>query len=98
MTKVSDAQLERLVGGAYHNPHAILGAHPVDGDRTVIRALRPDADAVTALIGSERVELKQIHPSGVFAGVVDTPPRDYRLEVRYGGDTYTVDDPYRWLP
>ena len=43
-------------------------------------------------------ELTPAPRGGVFAGVVDGAPTDYRLEVTYGDQTYRVDDPYRWLP
>ena len=39
---VSHEELDRLVGGAHHNPHGILGTHPSAG-RTIVRTLRPDA-------------------------------------------------------
>ncbi len=74
-------ELDRLVGGAHHDPHSLLGAHPAHS-KTTIRALRPDATAVTALVGDERVPLKKVHDGGVFAGTVaggDAP--EYRLEV-----------------
>ena len=90
--------LDRLVGGAHHNPHAILGAHPTAGGRTVIRTLRPHAAAVSVLIGATSTPLRRIHDGGVFAGAIDGAPTDYRLQVTYGGDAYAVDDPYRWLP
>jgi 1,4-alpha-glucan branching enzyme len=64
----------------------------------VVRTLRPEATAVAVLIGEDRAELAQVHPGGVFAGLVEGPVRDYRLEVTYSGETYRVDDPYRWLP
>jgi len=44
------AELARLVAGAHHNPHSILGAHEY-GDHTVIRAFRPHAVSVVALVG-----------------------------------------------
>ncbi|MGI8760632.1 MAG: 1,4-alpha-glucan branching protein GlgB [Jatrophihabitantaceae bacterium] len=94
----SRPDLDRLVAGGHHDPHAVLGAHPVAGNRTVIRTLRPEATAVSALVGGRRAALARVHDGGVFEGVVDSPPSDYRLEVTYGADTYTVDDPYRWLP
>ena len=43
-------EVERLVRGEHHEPHRLLGAHTEDG-RTVVRAFRPDATAVVALIG-----------------------------------------------
>jgi 1,4-alpha-glucan branching enzyme len=94
---VEGEELERLAGGAHHDPHSILGAHPTADGRTVIRTLRPEASAVTALVGSTRVPLQRL-AHGVFGGVIDGEPTDYRLEARYGNDSFVVDDPYRWLP
>ncbi|HEY3714527.1 MAG TPA: 1,4-alpha-glucan branching protein GlgB [Jatrophihabitantaceae bacterium] len=94
---VARKELEELVGGAHHDPHSILGAHPTADGRTVIRTLRPEASAVTVIVGDERTALQRLH-DGVFGGVVDGAPSDYRLEVRYGDHSFVVDDPYRWLP
>jgi len=98
MTAVKNDQLDRLVGGAHHDPHGILGAHPVDAKRTAIRTLRPDATAARVVIGDERTEMTRVHDAGVFEAVVDGPPRDYRIETTYSTGTYVSDDPYRWLP
>ena len=91
-------QIERLVRGEHHEPHRLLGAH-LDGDQVRIRAWRPDATGVVALIGDDRVTLTKIHPAGLFEVVLprsDIPA--YRLEVAYGDRSFTVDDPYRFLP
>ena len=48
-----------------------------------------------------RAELAPVHPAGVFEGRLAgaSLPLDYELEVDYGDDgTYTVGDPYRFLP
>jgi 1,4-alpha-glucan branching enzyme len=94
---VDGGDLERLAGGAHHDPHSILGAHPTADGRTMVRTLRPEASAVTALVGGTRVPLSRLR-HGVFGGTVDGAPTDYRLEVRYGDHSFVVDDPYRWLP
>jgi len=94
----SQAELDHLVGGDHSDPHAILGAHPISGGRSVIRALRPDADSVTVVQGGRRYPLERLHPNGVFGGVLDVEAGDYRLEVSYGEQSFTIDDPYRWLP
>ncbi|HEX8002900.1 MAG TPA: 1,4-alpha-glucan branching protein GlgB [Mycobacteriales bacterium] len=91
-------ELDRLVGGAHHDPHSLLGAHPARSKST-IRALRPGADAVTAIVAGERVPMKKVHDGGVWAATVaggEVP--DYRVEVTYGSDTYVTDDPYRYWP
>jgi 1,4-alpha-glucan branching enzyme len=95
---VTPAELEQLVGGAHHDPHAVLGFHPLREGYGVIRTLRPEASAVTAVLSdNSRWELTPL-AGGVFSAVVERPPQDYRLEVTYGEQTYDVDDPYRWLP
>ncbi len=95
---ISADELDRLVGGAHHNPHGILGTHPA-GERTIVRTLRPDATSAAVLMAGRRHEMTQIHGGGVFEAVLDGPPSDYRVEVTYpDGQSFTVDDPYRWLP
>jgi 1,4-alpha-glucan branching enzyme len=92
----SDHELEQIAGGAHHNPHGVLGMHQVGG-ASVIRALRPGAEAVTAVLGDERVDL-QHRAFGIWESKVDGDVRDYRLDVTYHGTTYPADDPYRYLP
>ncbi len=46
-------ELLRLARGEHHDPHAILGAHPV-GDGTVIRAFHPDATGVDLVAAQRR--------------------------------------------
>jgi 1,4-alpha-glucan branching enzyme len=98
LVAVARDELNRLVAGAHHDPHSLLGAHPTGDGRTVIRTLRPEASRVTAVVDGVRTPLEPLHGGGVFGGVVDGAPTDYRLEVVYGQESFTVDDPYRWLP
>jgi 1,4-alpha-glucan branching enzyme len=98
---VATTDLDALVRREHPNPHSVLGAHPAP-DGVVIRAYRPAACAITALVhGGERVELEQIHAGGVFEGLAPGAelPMGYRLEVDYGdAGTFTIDDPYSFLP
>ena len=93
---------EQLAARSAADPHSFLGAHP-DGDGgVVVRAFRPSARAVRVLTADgERTELAPVHPGGVFEGRLAgaSLPLDYELEVDYGEDgTYTIGDPYRFLP
>jgi len=91
------SDLHRLLSGTHHDPHSILGAHEYS-DHTVIRALRPHADEVVAVVGDKRHPLQHID-SGLFAVALPfTGLIDYRLELTYGSHTYTVADAYRFLP
>jgi 1,4-alpha-glucan branching enzyme len=53
---VSLGEIERLVAGQHHDPHSVLGAHPAPGDHpesgnsVTIRALRPLATSVAAVL------------------------------------------------
>lgn len=91
-------ELDQLVGGAHHDPHSLLGAHPNPDATTTVRTLRPEAAEVTVVAGDRRVPMRRVHAGGVFEAVLPGPPSDYRLDVRYGDQTFVVDDPYRWLP
>ncbi len=90
--------VDRLLGGAHHDPHAVLGAHSHPSG-TVVRVLRPHADEVHVVrVGGEGHPLVKVHEAGLFSGVVPGAPADYRLAVRYGERVDIVDDPYRWMP
>ncbi|MQA85988.1 MAG: 1,4-alpha-glucan branching protein GlgB [Streptosporangiales bacterium] len=95
---VSLEELDRLVRGAHHDPHAILGAHP-GSDGVTVRTLRPWARSVDVVLADgQRFALKHEH-EGVFAALlpVDATP-DYRLAVAYDGEPRLADDPYRFWP
>jgi 1,4-alpha-glucan branching enzyme len=94
---VDHADLDDIVDGAHHDPHAVLGPHLHEGAVT-IRAFRPLATSVEIRVGEERYSLEHEH-RGIWAGALPmaTVP-DYRLLVSYGGDANEADDPYRFLP
>jgi 1,4-alpha-glucan branching enzyme len=98
-TSVDSEVLDRLVRGEAYDPHAVLGAHPLGGDRTVVRTLRPDALQVVVVDGDQRFPARKVHDGGVFEATLPGAPRDYRIEVTGAdGGQRLVDDPYRWLP
>ncbi|MGX1274047.1 1,4-alpha-glucan branching enzyme [Streptomyces phaeoluteigriseus] len=87
----------RLLAGAHHDPHALLGAHPVPGG-VLFRALRPFARSVAVLVDGRRTPLVS-EDDGLFAAVLplaDVPA--YTLLVAYEGAEEEVHDPYRFLP
>ncbi|RIJ70820.1 1,4-alpha-glucan branching protein GlgB [Nakamurella silvestris] len=89
---------ERVIGGETHDPHGLLGAHPQDDGRTLVRTLRHHARSVTLIHDGTEVPFSHTH-GGIWTAVVDGPVGDYRVKVDYADDAvYLVDDPYRWLP
>ena len=99
---VSADILQAVSEGRYHQPHAILGAHLDDQGLVTIRALRPLAEAVTAVTPAGRLDLEHEY-NGIWVGTLpaDRPGQvpDYRLEVTYEGlEPQLFDDPYRFLP
>src|SRR5919106_1103466 len=99
MSTVDPGSIDALVRGEVHDPHSILGTHPAPGGK-IVRAWRPDAAAVRCIIdGKVAAKLEQVHPAGLFEGLVDEDFEHYQLETDYpDGNSYTVNDPYAFLP
>ncbi|MFC1429934.1 1,4-alpha-glucan branching protein GlgB [Streptacidiphilus sp. N1-3] len=103
---LAPSEVTRLVGGWHHNPHGVLGAHPVP-QGTAVRVLRPFAERVvletTGPDGdpsdpSDQYELTH-QQDGLFTALLphtDLPA--YRLRVSYDGAELVQEDGYRMLP
>ncbi|OIV37220.1 1,4-alpha-glucan branching enzyme [Mangrovactinospora gilvigrisea] len=91
-------ELDRLRHGAHHDPHALLGVHPLPDDHLAIRSWRPFAQQVTVDTPIGRARLHD-HGDGLFTGVLPlaTLP-DHSLLVTYGGEERKADDPWAFLP
>src|SRR6516164_5641180 len=91
---------ERIVAGHHHDPHSVLGAHP-GPDGVTIRALRPLAKSVTAVLDDgRRLPMTHVH-EGVFAVTVpEEKVPGYRIATSYAesSEEDVRDDPYRYLP
>ena len=102
--ELSLGEIERIVAGQHHDPHSVLGAHP-GPDGVIIRALRPLARSVTAVLDDgRRLPMTHVH-RGVFAVTVpDEKVPGYRIAATYPDSTGAEgpeevrDDPYRYLP
>ncbi|MFJ9426295.1 1,4-alpha-glucan branching enzyme [Streptomyces sp. NPDC101249] len=87
----------RLLAGAHHDPHALLGAHPVPGG-VAFRALRPCARSVSVVVQGRRTALLP-EGDGFFSGVLPLPGVPaYSLLVAYADGEHEAQDPYRFLP
>jgi 1,4-alpha-glucan branching enzyme len=87
----------RLIAGEHHDPHRLLGAHPL-GDAAVVRVLHPTAERCTVLWSGGETPLDRFE-GGLFQGMVPTPSLpEYRLRLEQDGSGWVIDDPYRFLP
>ncbi|MGI5458098.1 1,4-alpha-glucan branching enzyme [Streptomyces sp. CA-249302] len=88
---------ERLLAGGHHDPHTVLGAHPVPGG-VAVRAFRPYALSVTVVAGELRAELHD-DGDGFFSGLLPlTEVPAYRFLVAYEGSVQEAEDAYGFLP
>lgn len=99
-TTIETVELQKLLHHVHTSPHNILGCHP-SPTGTMVRVYRPGADSVSVLLedGSE-IAMDKNHPEGLFEKAFPEPKGvfPYRLKVRYGRETFTVQDPYRFMP
>ena len=99
-----DKTAELFMNGRIHDPFMVLGAHAQrlgENSGTVYRAYIPGAQEVAALLAEGELELKKVHPAGLFeafqAGPHDFKP--YRLRADFGsGNVSTFYDAYSFAP
>ncbi|MBS3904851.1 MAG: 1,4-alpha-glucan branching protein GlgB [Simkania sp.] len=81
----------------FHNPHALLGIHPIRDHRNVIRLWRPNAKELYVEVRKEIREATRIDDSGIFEIEVEGAigPLDYRI---YHHSGLLAHDPYAFWP
>ena len=95
MSGVAPEAVDALMHGQHGDPFSILGPHAVGGGRA-IRVFLPGAtgvDVVAREDGSRLGTLDRVHPSGLFAGLVQASG-PYRLRIRWPDAVQETDDPY----
>ena len=105
ITTPDDGLLGWIAEGSHYNPHEVLGQHGVAANLdtetllTVIRARRPLALAVTAVLATgQRIELAHVG-HGIWQGAHTLGLGDYVLDTTYAdGQKWVADDPYRFAP
>ena len=93
-----EEQVDRLAARAHHDPHAVLGRHPLPDGGVVVRVYRPGAPAPFVVVDKQSLRMNEIDRRGLFELVLadadaDTP---YLLQASRTDEPY--DDPYRFLP
>ncbi len=97
-------EVERLLHGRHHDPHAVLGAHPetqegVEG--VVVRVMHHAATRVELLLQGEDARDMSAEAPGVFSTFLPGASLPLRYRVRFhfaDGAMWERDDPYRFAP
>ena len=91
------SEIDQLVEGWHHQPHAVLGPHLRLGT-VQIRVLRPWAVSVDVVINNVHHPMTVEHRgTWILELKLDEVP-GYTLSVDYGQGPISADDPYRFLP
>lgn len=96
----SPHELGATATGSFHDPHAVLGAHPYEGAVTV-RTLKPLAHRVEIVLPDGCAVDAEHEHDGIWRAVVpvEALPR-YTVRVTWaeGHESVETDDPYRFWP
>lgn len=94
---VAASDADAIAGGRHGDPFGVLGPHLARA-RTIIRTFQPHAARVWVTGSPVEVEMKRVHPDGLFAAVVEAgQTKTYRLRLELAdGSTLEIDDPYRF--
>ncbi|MEO5678561.1 MAG: 1,4-alpha-glucan branching enzyme, partial [Acidimicrobiales bacterium] len=79
------AEGDLLVAGAHGDPHSVLGRHG-----SQVRAWRPDAAAVEAVVEGTRHPLDLVHPGGLWAGTA--PEGAHAIATAWPGGVELVEE------
>jgi 1,4-alpha-glucan branching enzyme len=99
--KVDRTEADRLLGSDHHDPHSLLGLHPLPDGGFVLRAFHPEAEGCDLIVAGEKRGSLQPLGQGIFALRVENleSASDYRLKFRFAdGATWVRSDPYAFLP
>jgi 1,4-alpha-glucan branching enzyme len=96
---MTSAEMEAIAGGYHGDAFSILGPHAVAAAKWEIRAFLPQALSVSVLVGGSAIPMARRHPEGFFVAISKTDPGPYKIKYQTReGETFVIDDPYRFPP
>jgi 1,4-alpha-glucan branching enzyme len=99
---MQQAEIDAIVGGYHSDAFSILGPHVVDEGFWEIRAFRPGAPWLTAVVAGVEHPMEMLHPRGFFR--VRLPAGEagrsytFRFETFPDKNVAEAEDPYRFPP
>ncbi len=92
------AECDLLASGTHHDPHQVLGPHPIDGG-VVVRLWQPSVTEASVAHSGGVVPMQRVDDRGLFEAVVPVPElAGYRFRCRGPAGSWEMDDPYRFWP
>lgn len=99
---LTPAEIDAIRHARHGDPFSVLGAHVDASGQRWLRCFQPGARAALAVdagTGQPLSVLTQLHPDGVFEGMLGSAAGTHRLQFTWAdGSSSTVDDPYRFPP
>jgi 1,4-alpha-glucan branching enzyme len=99
---LTPTEIEDIRHARHGDPFSVLGAHVDASGQRWLRCFQPGARAALAVdvsSGQPLSLLTQLHPDGVFEGMLGSAAGTHRLQFTWAdGSISTVDDPYRFPP
>jgi 1,4-alpha-glucan branching enzyme len=99
---LTPAEIEDIRHARHGDPFSVLGAHADASGQRWLRCFQPGARAALAVDadnGQPLSMLTQLHPDGVFEGMLGSTAGAWKLQFTWAdGSSSTVDDPYRFPP
>jgi 1,4-alpha-glucan branching enzyme len=100
---MTDKELEAIAGGYHGDPFRILGPHRLEdeasGGKWTIRAFLPQAAEVSVVQAPGTIPMERLHTDGLFSAEVSERPEHYLFRIKkYDGETFEIEDPYRFPP
>ncbi|MES2595570.1 MAG: 1,4-alpha-glucan branching protein GlgB [Verrucomicrobiota bacterium] len=96
---IPNAEIQSILDARHGDPFGFLGRHTRADGAMVVRTFQPEAHTVKVVArdGSIECPLEQVHPQGLFEGVVSgaAASGEYDIDVRtMGGKSRRLADPY----
>ena len=98
-----DNELDRVISSDQHDPHKVLGAHPLpdDPNKTIVRCFKPHAESVQLIVDGQKHPMHKSRAEGIYEFQVACPIEQlsYSYEATFPNNVVQVfQDPYRFPP
>ncbi|MBK8025723.1 MAG: 1,4-alpha-glucan branching protein GlgB [Chloroflexi bacterium] len=99
LSKMNPDALEAVAHADHGSPFSVLGVHPLESNKYVVRTIQPNAASISLLLedGPEPIPMHKVHPVGIYEVIITATahPKRYRFEMTtHAGEIIVFHDPY----